>query len=672
MTQTSSGIRNIAFVGHSSAGKTTLVDAMAHRLGASERKGSVADKTSLCDTEPEEQEKGHTLQLAVVHAERDGLVWNLIDTPGYPDFEAETREGVYAADLVVGVVSLATGVTHNFRRKMAAAAAMERPRAIVVTHPDAESRDFEVLVGELRDALGKECVPVLLPDMSGGAFSGCHRVVKDEASEWRQRLMDRIMDACEDEELLMRYLEEQNLSDEEIRQHGPLAIAKNCLIPIMVCDPDADVGVDEVIGFLDRAAPTPSCHSGFHAGGEPIAPDPDGPMRGVVFAVRSDPHVGRITLVRILSGTLQASDTIQHTGSDDKPEKLGGLFVMVGGKQRDAVDSVPAGGLAAIAKVEHLGIGESFTRAGESAEPADFTEMPSPMVSLAVVPKSRADEQKVGPALHKLEAEDPTFSVRHDDVTHELVISGLSDLHLSVLMSRLKRRYGVELDSHAPRIAYRETIRKPAEGHHRHKKQSGGRGQFGECYLRVRPGEDGSGIVFQDKVVGGAIPRNLIPAVEKGIREIAAQGILTKSQVVDVEIELYDGKFHQVDSDEASFKMAGARAFRDAFEKANPALLEPVMELDIHVPADHAGTVFSDITSQRRGHVVDQTSEDDGAVTVIKAHVPLAMVLTYHRELKSQTAGEGTWSMKMDHYSPVPDAEAKKVIAAQKQAAEEA
>jgi elongation factor G len=292
-------------------------------------------------------------------------------------------------------------------------------------------------------------------------------------------------------------------------------------------------------------------------------------------------------------------------------------------------------------------------------------------VALAVRPKSRADEQKIGAALHKLIDEDPTLALVNDELTHELVVHGMSDLHLSILEARLKRRYGVEIESSLPRIAYQETITKPVEAHYRHKKQSGGRGQFGECYIRMRPGAKGSGIQFVDKVVGGAIPRNLIPAVEKGIREVASKGVLTSSRVVDVEVELYDGKFHAVDSDEASFKMAGGRAFKEGFQKAGPVLLEPIMEVEIHVPASDAGAIFSDITSHRRGHVMDQSSEADGAVTIVKAQVPLATMQTYHRDLKSQTSGEGTYSMEMGDYAAVPVAEQQKVLAAQARKDEE-
>jgi elongation factor G len=289
----------------------------------------------------------------------------------------------------------------------------------------------------------------------------------------------------------------------------------------------------------------------------------------------------------------------------------------------------------------------------------------TPMVALAVFPKTRADEQKIGEALNKLAAEDPTFTIEHTKDTHELVVHGMSDMHLQVMFDRLKRRYNVECETELPKIAFRQTVTKPAEGHHRHKKQTGGKGQFGECYVRVRPKGDEEGhIVFEDKVVGGAIPRNLIPAVEKGVRETAAGGILIDGEVVDLTIELYDGKFHAVDSDESSFKKAGARAFRDGFEKAGPVLLEPLMTLLIKVPTTDAGTIFSDLTSHRRGHVLDQASEADGAITIIKAEAPLALVQTYHRDLKSQTAGEGTYSMAFSRFAPVPAAEQQKILAA--------
>lgn len=648
-------LRNIAFVGHPSAGKTTLVDAFAFALGASDRRGSVGDKTSICDTEPEEQEKQHTLQLAAVHAQKDGHRWNLIDTPGYPEFVADVVSAMFATELTVGVVSCSSGVTFNLRQKLKRAAELGRGRAVVVTHVDGENADFEATVTALREGVGRACVPVLAPDKSGPGFAS----VEAPSADWRKRLCDRVMDACEDEEVVMNYLETGELSDEVLHEQMPNAILAGTLIPVLVCNPESGVGVEQTLHWLREYAPCPETHPVYRAAGEELAPELDAEPLGVVFNVKSDPHVGKVCLIRMVRGTLKASDAV----GAGKGEKIGGLFHAVGGKRRDAVDSVSAGEIAVFSKVENVPWGASFGLAGKEVPRIDFPELPAPMVSVAVVPKSRNDEQKIGPALAKLSDEDPSFAIEHNPLTHELVVHGMSDLHVQVAEARLKRRFGVEIQTSVPRIAYRETVTKPAEGHHRHKKQSGGRGQFGECYIRLRPGAEDSGVVFQDKVVGGSIPRNLIPAVEKGIKEVAEQGILTHSRVVDVEIDLYDGKFHAVDSDEASFKKAGAGAFRDAFSKAGGVLLEPIVTVEIHIPSEDAGTIFSDLTSQRRGHVLDQSSEEDGAITVIKAHVPLATMQTYHRDLKSQTAGEGTYTMVHDHYARVPAGEQQKILA---------
>jgi elongation factor G len=650
--------RNIAFVGHPSSGKTTLVDAMAFALGASDRKGSVGDKTSICDTEPEEQERQHTLQLAAVHAEKDGYVWNLIDTPGYPEFIADALSAMFGTELTVGVVSCSSGVSFNLRNKMQRAGELGRGRAIVVTHVDGENADFDEIVLDLRSKVGEVCVPVAVPDQSGSGFSSVSIVSE---GDWRKRLCDRVMDACEDEDVVMEYLESEELTDDVLHAHMPNAIEQGALIPVLTCNPDSGVGVDEVVGWLREFAPSPETKSVYHtANGDAVEAKADGALVATVFNIKSDPHVGKICLARIVQGSLSASDLI----GEGKGEKMGGLFHAVGGKNRSNVDRVSAGDVAAFSKVEELDWGASFTTGGGAVTEIATPELPTPMVSFAVVPKSRSDEQKIGQALAKLTAEDPAFTITHDQTTHELVMNGMSELHLSIVEARLKRRYGVEIETSLPRIAYRETVTKGSEGHHRHKKQSGGRGQFGECYVRVKPGAEDSGVVFADKVVGGAIPRNLIPAVEKGVRELSTEGILTNSQVVDVEIELYDGKFHAVDSDEASFKKAGGMAFKDGFMKAAPVLLEPVMELEIRIPAEMAGTIFSDLTSQRRGTVVDQASESDGAITVVKAHAPLATMQTYQRDLKSQTAGEGTYTMRLDHYARVPGGEQAKIIAA--------
>jgi elongation factor G len=469
------------------------------------------------------------------------------------------------------------------------------------------------------------------------------------------------MDGCEDDSLMERYLESETLSTAELAANVPPAIAKGTLVPILAVNAESGLGVAELIAALASYAPNPLLDHTLDGSGNEIPHDEKGPLSATVFNVRSDPHVGRVCVARIHRGVLGAHDAIVGPHTKDHPEKLGGLFRMIG-KKREPIDNAGPGEIVAFTKVEKVHYGESIAHKPEHLLDVPLPQQPSSMVALAVQPKTRQDEQKLGEALHKLEAEDPTFRTHFDKETHELVMHGMSDLHLQVMEIRLKRRYGVEITSHLPTIAYRETVSKPADGHYRHKKQSGGRGQFGECYVRVKPLPKGSGLVFSDKVVGGSIPRNLIPAVEKGMRELAAGGVLTHCQVIDLDFEVYDGKFHDVDSDEASFKIAGARAFMDAFRKANPVLLEPVMEMVVSVPSDSAGTVFSDLTSHRRAHVVDQWSEADGAVTVVKAHVPLSTVQTYQRDLKSQTAGEGSYSLQFHDYQPMPSTEQAKVL----------
>jgi elongation factor G len=459
----------------------------------------------------------------------------------------------------------------------------------------------------------------------------------------------------------MQYLDTQELSPEVLRRELPHAVARGTVIPVLVANPVKNIGIDALIEFFDEFAPGADELPISDRDGNTIEPDPAGPLVGTVFNIKTDPHVGKVCLARIFRGTL--STGAQLTGPEsEKTEKIGGLFRVVGSK-REPIESAGPGEIVAVSKVEALHWGESFTTAGQTPVLIATPAPPTPMVALAIQPRSRADEQKIGEALHKLEAEDPTFHIEHTTDTHQLVAHGMSELHLQIMEARLKRRFGVEIQTSQPKIAYQETISKPAEGHHRHKKQSGGRGQFGECWLRVKPLAQGTGFEFKDAVVGGSIPRNLIPAVEKGIRELLPRGIVIEAQVVDVEVELYDGKFHAVDSDEASFKMAGARAFRDAFEKAHPVLLEPVMDVEIHVPTTAAGAVFSDLTSHRRGHVLDQGNEADGAITIIKAEVPLSAMQTYYRDLKSQTAGEGFYSMRLKHYAQVPSGEQAKIVA---------
>ena len=545
-------IRNIAFVGHPSAGKTTLVDALAFEMKVVDKRPSVAEKRSLCDTEPEEQEKGHTLQNALVQVAQAGVEYTFIDTPGYLDFIADAQSSMVVADLVVGVVSAASGVTHNLKRKLELAHSLGRARAIVVTHLDLENADFDAIVRELRQRVGEVCVPVLVPDRSGKALSEVHTIFTDAGSAWRAQLMDRIMDGCEDEALFARYLETENLTEDELRANIPGAMAKVKLIPVLAVNPVTGLGVDKLLDFLHDFAPHAGMQARRTADGQAIVADPEGALAALVFSVRSDPHVGKLLVVRMLRGTLHSHDTLVGPTSPERGEKLGGLFHLVGGKRRDPIESAKPGQIVALTKIEHAGFGECVAHVGQKPLKVELPPMPTPMVALAVAPKSRNDEQRIGEALHKLASEDPTFVTKFNPQTHELVMHGMSELHLQVMEMRLKRRHGVEITTHVPRVHYKETISRPAEGQYRHKKQTGGRGQFAECHVRVRPLEKGEGLRFTDGVVGGSIPRNLIPAVEKGMRELATKGVLTDSEVVDLDFEVHDGKYHDVDSDEAS------------------------------------------------------------------------------------------------------------------------
>ena len=634
MTSTHKGLRNLAFVGHPAAGKTTLVDALAHLCGFVARKGSVAERTSICDAQPEEQDKGHTLQAAWVQGDARGCRWTWIDTPGYDDFVADTNGAIAAADVVVGVHSALGRPNYDFRRELERARSLGKGRVIVVTHCDADNVDFDRVVDELDRAVGDLCVPFDHPDVTGPGFHSAPTIFEVDHHDWRRNLLDRVMDACEDEALLARYLETGTLSDADLHAQIPRAIARGSLVPILACNPLSGVGVEGVLAFLAEFCPTPDLFTQRDASGAPIALDAAAPLLARVVCVRSDAHLGKLCTLRVLAGTLAAGDALAGPRSPEKGEKPGGLFRLLGKRRRDAVERAVAGEIVTLSRLEGASFGDAIVRAGAVPPALEPIAQPEPVVSFALVPRSRNDEQKIGDALRKLAQEDPTFTFEHDVDTHELLVRGLTEQHLAVAEARLARRYGVEVSSHPPRIAYRETVTRRAEGHHRHKKQTGGRGQFGECFVSVRPNPKGTGVTFTDAVVGGAIPRNLIPAVEKGVREAAAKGVLAHSQVVDVDLELYDGKFHDVDSDEASFKIAGARAFVDAFQKASPVLLEPVMELEVTIPTDSAGAIFSDLTSHRRAQVFDQSTSVDGAFTTIRAHAPLSLLQSYQRDLK--------------------------------------
>ncbi len=637
-------IHNLTLLGPAGAGKTTLAEALAHHFGVIPRQGSVAEGNTVCDFLPEEKEKQHSLVAAVVHLETPKGTLNLIDTPGYPDFVADAVTSMGAAGCAVVVVPASTdGVPYHAVDLWRRAGEHGLARALVVTKLDADNLDVEGVVAKMREVFGQRVVPFTLADGTGAGFTEVE-VEEKAGSRWREALVEAVVEA--DDALMEKYLEEGDVSDEELEAAMPMAMAKGTFAPLFCIDPVRGIGVQEFAEFALAEFPTAAMQLEAMHSENVETGAADDRVVARVWKILTDKHLGQITYLRVLQGTL-TPDTALQVNDSGKTVKPNGLSVILGAKLTP-IEKAGPGDVVAVTRIEDLRIGDVLVSSG-TATPFDFG-LPEPYSALAVTPKSRSDEQKIWAELQKIEREDPTFRARRDSVTHQTVVEGLSELHLQALLKRLAGR-GVEVETELPRIAYRETITAPAEGHHRHKKQTGGKGQFGECYIRVFPLPRGQGFEFVDAVVGGAVPRQFIPAVEKGIREQMEKGVIANSPIVDLKVELYDGKFHAVDSDEHSFKIAGAYALRDAFEKANPILLEPIVAAEIRVPSRFFGDVSGDLNS-RRGQILGM--EADGEFQVIKARVPYAEMQTYATTLRSMTHGEGSFSMEIVDYDQVP------------------
>lgn len=640
----STDIHNITFLGATDAGKTTLVEKVAHHFKAIERIGTVEEGTTLCDFLPEEKEKKHSLSAGVVHLEAPHGKLNLVDTPGYPDFIADAITSMGAAGTAVIVVPARdTGLPFHALRLWRKAGRAGLARAVVVTRLDSDNVHLDQVVDNIREAFGQRVVPFTLANDVGAGFTEVSVVENSDGAD-REHLVDAVVEA--DDALMEKYLETGEVSHEELEAAFPLAMAKGTFAPLFCIDPVRGIGVEEFAEFMVRDFPSAALQlAAMHSENiENGAPDERAVVR--VWKVLSDKHVGQVSYMRVLQGTL-TPDTQLLDPHTEKTIKANGLSFLMGSKLVPTNSAGP-GDIVAITRVDDLCVGDVLVSEG-TAKPHEFP-LPKPYSALAVVPKDRGAEQKIGQELQKLQREDPCLHVLHDPNTHETVLEGLSELHLQALLKRLASR-GVELDSHLPRIAYKETITQASEGHHRHKKQSGGKGQFAEVHVRLRPRERGEGFNFIDKVVGGSVPRNFIPAVHKGAEEQARNGIIASSEVIDVELELYDGKFHAVDSDEFSFKMAGARAMADAFEKAGPILLEPVMSVSITVPSRYFGDVSGDLNG-RRGSILGMETEGD--FQVVAAEAPLKEMQTYATLLRAMTHGEGSFSMEFLRYQQVP------------------
>jgi elongation factor G len=683
-------IRNVALVGHGASGKTSLADYVLFKEGVATRVGSVEDGTSLLDVDDDEKERKHTVSAAVCHFTHEGKRINLVDTPGYPDFIGQVVGALRAVENAVVVINATAGIEVNTHRTFQLAAEANLARIVLVDKCDQENIEFERLLGYIQETFGQGCVPLNVPDGLGTAFtsvisilkpSGQPKGVKADVNALNAVLMDAIAEA--DEELMMRYLDGETLSPEEIAKGVTKALAAGTLIPILFASSKTGVGVDAFVQCLADYAlpPTAVKRSATNEAGEvtPIEPDPNGPLVAQVFKTRIDPFVAKMSYVRIYSGTLHKDSQVEVSGHT-KLVKIGQLLDVQGGKQ-EQIESAGPGDLVALVKMDDLHTGDTLRK--ETHVELPRIEFPRPMVGRAVEPKSRADQTKISSALAKIVEEDPTFKVYRDPQTKEMVMQGMSELHLLMVQDKLAHRDKVEIVTHMPKVPYRETISGRAEGHYRHKKQSGGSGQFAEVHLRVsalphgiepeefftRDNFEGLrsyhydpelNFAFIDGVHGGSVPNNFIPAVEKGVKERMEKGIIAGYQVQDIAVELFFGKDHPVDSNETAFKKASSMCLRDVFQKAKPTLLEPIVDLLIRVPANHIGDVTSDLNT-RRGRM-EGMDEAPGGFTIVKAKAPLAEVMTYTRSLSSLSGGTGSFTMEFSHYDMVPPNEQKKII----------
>ena len=675
---TTDDIRNVALAGHGGAGKTTLAEALLAYTGVIGAPGSVANGTTVCDFDPQEKEHQHSLYPAVVNFDHGSRHVNLVDTPGYPDFLGRALPVLAAVETAAVVVDARQGVQMVTRRMMEAAAQRGLARMVVVNKIDADELDLEALLGSLVEAFGTECMPINLPAGGGRSVVDCFFEPGEgpadfsSVEEAHTRIVDQVVEV--DEELMELYLEQgEELEADRLHDAFESALRDGHLVPVCFTSAEMGVGIAELANVIEKVMPSPpeANRPPFrNAAGEPveIAPDPDGAAVCHVFKVSVDAFVGKLGVFRIHRGTV-TKDSQLHIGDARKPVKVGHLFALQG-KDHVEIDAGVPGDICAVAKIDEV-VYDAMMHASQDDEGLSLAklDLPASMLGLAITARTRGDEQKLGDSLSKLAAEDPCLAIEHNAIFNETVIRGLGDLHLRMVIEKMKDRYNVEVETRRPKIAYRETIRKPAEGHHRHKKQTGGAGQFGEVYLKIEPLERGAGFEFVDAVVGGVIPHQFIPAVEKGVRQILGTGAVAGYPIHDVRVTVYDGKHHSVDSKEVAFVAAGKKAFVDAVSKAAPIVLEPIVDIQVTVPQENMGDVAGDLSS-KRGRI-NGTEAMSAGMVVVSGQAPLAELGSYQSELKSVTGGTGSFAMELSHYDPVPANIQQQLVAEFKPAAEE-
>ena len=689
-----SEIRNIAVVGHGASGKTSLVDALAFVSGASKRHGSIKDGTALTDYSAEEVERGFSINLGCAYAEWMDSKINLIDTPGFLDFQGDAVAGVAAADGALCVVNANAGVEVGTEREFREAMRRKDPVLFVISLMDKEHADFDRAYEQIKHKLTSKVIPIQIPAGSGPGFHGVLNLFSKKAhiykkggktgnfeevdvpaehqatfAKYHQELIETV--AATDDSLLERYLEGGEIAREDAIRAMKEAMKRMELFPLFCVSSELNVGVQAVLSNIVELMPNAfdmeEVHGFKGAEGDhtvEIHAKDDGPFAGQVFKTISEPHVGDVSYFRVYSGTIRNGDEV-YNATRGAAEKLNHLSISQG-KDRTEVPRLFAGDIGCVAKLRNTHTNDTLSTKEHPVRLPQI-DLPESLVQLAVHASNRADEEKLQAGLHKLHDEDPTFQMHYNPETHETIVSGMGERHLEVTMSKLRRKFGVTAELTRPRIAYRETLKTKADGQGRHKKQSGGRGQFGDCWVRFAPLPRGKGYEFDDQIVGGSIPRQYIPAVDRGIQEAAVRGVLAGFPLVDFKVELFDGSYHTVDSNEQSFKMAGILAFKAVASKCRPALLEPLDEIDVLSPDEYMGDVLGDLSS-RRGHILgtDVVEDEQGGLTGytrIRAVVPQAELHLYASTLQSMTQGRATFLRRFKGYEEAPHEVAQKVIA---------
>ena len=663
VSYTTESIRNIALVGHATAGKTTLVEAILHHAGKLSAPGTVEKGNTVCDFDPQEKTHQHSLDAALVHLDYQDTHINLIDTPGFPDFIGQAIAVLPAVETVAVVINAQTGIEAVTQRMMERAAARRLCRMIVVNKIDAENVDLPGLLDQIQETFGRECLPINLPAKQGATVVDCFFNPSGDSdfssvAAAHSALIDQVVEV--DEDLMTLYLEQgEDLQPEQLHEPFEKALREGHLIPICFVSARTGAGLEDLLDTFARLLPNPT-----EGNPEPLIkddggsveelhaiPDPQQHVVAHVFKVLIDPFIGKLGIFRIHQGTI-TKDSQLFIGDGRKPFKVSHLFQLHGKEHPEIATGIP-GDICAVAKIDDIHrdvvLHDSHDEDQIHLQPLRF---PTPLFGLAIRAATRGDEQKLSDTLHKLLEEDPCLALEHNTHTKETVLRGLSDLHLRITLEKMQQRYNLHVETKPPKIAYKETIGQNAEGHHRHKKQTGGAGQFGEVFMRIEPLPRDAGFEFVSAVVGGTIPTSLLPAVEKGVREALQEGAVAGYPMQDVRAIAYDGKYHPVDSKEIAFVTAGREAFLDAVSKAKPIVLEPIVNLEVRAPADCVGAITGDLSS-RRGRIAGTDAGPRG-MSVINAQVPLAELDGYESQLKSMTGGHGSYNIELSHYDPVP------------------